>query len=106
MMGWSAWGHDHYSDSPDQAPPFLTIDTRTDGPVASRGAGVSLNANALYEETNLRMPNFRTQTTAGCVIGWHRDTHGHFDHVGAREKLAEKWDVPIYAHELEVPYRG
>jgi len=31
-------------------------------------------------------------------------THGHFDHVGCLEKLAEEWDAPIYAHELEVPY--
>ena len=31
-------------------------------------------------------------------------THGHFDHVGGIEKLAAKWDAPIYAHELEHPY--
>src|SRR5688572_22630276 len=31
-------------------------------------------------------------------------THGHFDHVGALRELAEQWDVPVYAHELEVPY--
>lgn len=31
-------------------------------------------------------------------------THGHFDHVGALRELAERWDVPIYAHELERPY--
>src|SRR3954463_12093910 len=31
-------------------------------------------------------------------------THGHFDHVGALEDLAEKWDVPVYAHEMELPY--
>ncbi len=31
-------------------------------------------------------------------------THGHFDHVGALETLAEHWDVPIYAHPLELPY--
>jgi glyoxylase-like metal-dependent hydrolase (beta-lactamase superfamily II) len=31
-------------------------------------------------------------------------THGHFDHVGVLKDLAEHWDVPIYAHELELPY--
>jgi glyoxylase-like metal-dependent hydrolase (beta-lactamase superfamily II) len=31
-------------------------------------------------------------------------THGHFDHVGALHTLAERWDVPIYAHPLEFPY--
>jgi glyoxylase-like metal-dependent hydrolase (beta-lactamase superfamily II) len=31
-------------------------------------------------------------------------THGHFDHVGALADLLEKWDVPVYAHELEIPY--
>jgi glyoxylase-like metal-dependent hydrolase (beta-lactamase superfamily II) len=31
-------------------------------------------------------------------------THGHFDHVGAVKTLAEKWDVPVYAHPLEHPY--
>jgi glyoxylase-like metal-dependent hydrolase (beta-lactamase superfamily II) len=31
-------------------------------------------------------------------------THGHFDHVGALEELARRWEAPIYAHELELPY--
>jgi len=31
-------------------------------------------------------------------------THGHFDHVGALVDLAEEWDVPVYAHPLELPY--
>jgi glyoxylase-like metal-dependent hydrolase (beta-lactamase superfamily II) len=31
-------------------------------------------------------------------------THGHFDHVGSLEKLAERWDVPVYAHRMEIPY--
>src|SRR4051812_11438627 len=31
-------------------------------------------------------------------------THGHFDHVGVLEDLAEEWNVPVYAHELEKPY--
>jgi glyoxylase-like metal-dependent hydrolase (beta-lactamase superfamily II) len=31
-------------------------------------------------------------------------THGHFDHVGALEALAERWDAPIYAHPMELPF--
>ncbi|GAB2775431.1 hypothetical protein GCM10027275_18160 [Rhabdobacter roseus] len=31
-------------------------------------------------------------------------THGHFDHVGALKELAEFWDVPVYAHKMEMPY--
>jgi glyoxylase-like metal-dependent hydrolase (beta-lactamase superfamily II) len=31
-------------------------------------------------------------------------THGHFDHVGVLQDLAEEWDVPVYAHPLEAPY--
>src|ERR671916_591965 len=27
-------------------------------------------------------------------------THGHFDHVGALKPLAERWNVPVYAHAL------
>ena len=31
-------------------------------------------------------------------------THGHFDHVGMLETLANQWDVPVYAHPHELPY--
>lgn len=31
-------------------------------------------------------------------------THGHFDHAGALEELVHRWDVPVYAHEMELPY--
>lgn len=31
-------------------------------------------------------------------------THGHFDHVGAIIDLVKHWDVPVYAHEAELPY--
>ncbi|MEX2174068.1 MAG: MBL fold metallo-hydrolase [Pirellulaceae bacterium] len=31
-------------------------------------------------------------------------THGHFDHVGGLPALADRWEVPVYAHRLELPY--
>ena len=31
-------------------------------------------------------------------------THGHFDHAGSALPLAKHWDVPVYAHRLEMPY--
>lgn len=31
-------------------------------------------------------------------------THGHFDHSGSALALAREWDVPVYAHALELPY--
>lgn len=36
---------------------------------------------------------------AGIVL-----THGHFDHVGSLQALADEWDVPVYAHYMERPY--
>jgi glyoxylase-like metal-dependent hydrolase (beta-lactamase superfamily II) len=31
-------------------------------------------------------------------------THGHFDHAGGAPHLAAVWDIPVYAHTLELPY--
>ena len=31
-------------------------------------------------------------------------THGHFDHVGTLQTLAEEWRAPVFAHPLERPY--
>jgi glyoxylase-like metal-dependent hydrolase (beta-lactamase superfamily II) len=31
-------------------------------------------------------------------------THGHFDHIGALEPLLAIWNVPVYAHPLELPF--
>ncbi len=31
-------------------------------------------------------------------------THGHFDHAGNAQTLAEQWDVPVHAHRLEWPF--
>lgn len=31
-------------------------------------------------------------------------THGHFDHVGSVMELCDYWNIPVYAHKLELPY--
>lgn len=31
-------------------------------------------------------------------------THGHADHTGTLKNLLKEWDVPVYAHRLELPY--
>ncbi len=41
---------------------------------------------------------------AGARPGAILMTHGHFDHFGSLEALAEQWDAPVYAHPHEHPY--
>lgn len=31
-------------------------------------------------------------------------THGHFDHRGSLEALADEWGVPVFCHHMERPY--
>ncbi len=31
-------------------------------------------------------------------------THGHYDHVGCLKDIIDRWNLSIYAHELETPY--
>ncbi|WP_173931524.1 MBL fold metallo-hydrolase [Chelativorans sp. Marseille-P2723] len=50
--------------------------------------------------TNAATERFGPDSRPAAIIM----THGHFDHVGALEELAERWETPVYAHELERPY--
>ena len=60
-------------------------------------AGMPKSADTIIKEAENRFgPDARPN---GIVL-----THGHFDHVGAIIELIEHWDVPVYAHESEIPY--
>ena len=60
-------------------------------------AGLMGTANAIVSAAEERFG--KDARPAAIVL-----THGHFDHVGALEALAERWEVPVYAHALEHPY--
>lgn len=60
-------------------------------------AGMPKSAQAIIREAENR---FGEGAKPNCILL----THGHFDHVGAIIELIEHWNVPVYAHELEIPY--
>jgi glyoxylase-like metal-dependent hydrolase (beta-lactamase superfamily II) len=60
-------------------------------------AGMPSSADSIIHTAE---EHFGPQTKPQAIIL----THGHFDHVGAIEDLLKHWDVPVYAHELEIPY--
>ncbi|MBZ2175007.1 MBL fold metallo-hydrolase [Schnuerera sp. xch1] len=73
---------DPMSDNKD----FVLVDT-----------GLENSADFILESIDKR---FGKGNKPQCIIL----THGHFDHVGSVVKLSEQWDVPVYIHELELPY--
>ena len=60
-------------------------------------AGIAGSADAIEKGAENR---FGEKSAPAAIIL----THGHFDHVGALETLAERWDVPIFAHTRELPF--
>jgi glyoxylase-like metal-dependent hydrolase (beta-lactamase superfamily II) len=60
-------------------------------------AGIAGSAGAIEKGAENR---FGEKSPPAAIIM----THGHFDHVGALETLAERWGVPIFAHTRELPY--
>ncbi len=60
--------------------------------------------DAAIPHTSNRIRAWVDRTYAGVPPNSIVLTHGHFDHVGDVQELADTWDVPIYAHPLEFPY--
>jgi glyoxylase-like metal-dependent hydrolase (beta-lactamase superfamily II) len=60
-------------------------------------AGIAGSAGAIEKGAENR---FGEKSPPAAIIM----THGHFDHVGALETLADRWGVPIFAHTRELPY--
>ena len=68
-----------------------------DGPWVLVDAGLSTSADALRRAARAR---FGARSRPEAILL----THGHADHAGAAHYLAGAWDVPIYAHALELPH--
>jgi glyoxylase-like metal-dependent hydrolase (beta-lactamase superfamily II) len=75
----------HTIDVPENAG-FVLVDTG----VAGSGIAIKAAIDARYGEDAKPL----------CIVL----THGHFDHAGSVESLARAWNVPVYAHRLELPY--
>jgi glyoxylase-like metal-dependent hydrolase (beta-lactamase superfamily II) len=76
---------------------FIGFENAGDGNWVLVDAGIPGSAPAIRSAARAR---FAGSGRPACIIM----THGHFDHVGALETLAEEWDVPVYAHQAEHPY--
>ncbi|HYC85343.1 MAG TPA: MBL fold metallo-hydrolase [Chryseosolibacter sp.] len=69
-----------------------------------------VTGNWVLVDAGLKWSAARIKNTARELFGENAKpaaivlTHGHFDHVGALATLADEWDVPVYAHEMEMPF--
>lgn len=95
----SGVGHEASSDIyyyTDQIANFILVGESSDEWVLI-DAGLPKGAEAIRTAV---IERFGEKTKPKAIIL----THGHFDHVGGLVDVLEEWQVPVYAHELEVPY--
>jgi glyoxylase-like metal-dependent hydrolase (beta-lactamase superfamily II) len=67
------------------------------GPWVLVDAGTPGNAERIRAEAHKR---FGTDARPEAIVL----THGHADHSGSAAELSDSWDVPVYAHRLELPF--
>ena len=65
----------------------------SDWVLVDTGIHLSQEAIASFAETNFSGPPLAIFLT-----------HGHFDHVGSIGGLLDRWKVPVFAHEDELPF--
>jgi glyoxylase-like metal-dependent hydrolase (beta-lactamase superfamily II) len=76
---------------------YLVGEPQKPAPWALVDAGLPMGAAPIL---NLAAELFGRESRPAAIVL----THGHFDHVGALEPLLGVWDVPVYAHPLELPF--
>ncbi len=76
---------------------FIAGEPNNNGEWVLVGAGMAHTGQDIINAAEKR---FGIGTSPKAIIL----THGHFDHVGAILELINQWNVPIYTHQLELPY--
>ncbi len=67
--------------------------------IVSEGSGSALVVDPGADASRIAAEIERHELCPKAVIL----THGHYDHIGAAPELAGRYNIPIYAHEDDIP---